>query len=245
MVFFVSSPNFATFSHINPTLERILPSAPWRVKGVNLGTCQREMTKSPGSLVSFYVLPSFVPFFWTLFSLRENTQVEMVPNHQIHFQHLSTKVYNHSSTTFTRAKLKSKTCTAFRDDKVKNVNIEQGWIKIWKDAVNIHPNPITSTCHLLQKLLSAWSIWLLPSKRKLKGQFKHILYGDIHVRTTKLYYQSKSNQLNIHNAFTYSNWPQHRISLYQWNGNMFVWQSERWGLCNIFLWPWNSTTWFQ
>lgn len=93
LFFFVSSPNFATFSHINPTLERILPSAPWRVKGVNLGTCQREMTKSPGSLVSFYVLPSFVPFFWTLFSLRENTQLEMVPNHQIHFQHLSTKVY--------------------------------------------------------------------------------------------------------------------------------------------------------
>ena len=39
--------------------------------------------------------------------------------------------------------------------------------------------------------------------------------------------------------------PQHRISLYVRNGNMFVWQSETWGLCNIFLWPWNSTTWFQ
>lgn len=71
----------------------------------------------------------FVPFFWTLFSLREKHNwkwCQINKFYQIHFQHLSTKVYNHSSTTFTQAKLKSKTCTAFRDDKVKNVNIEKG-----------------------------------------------------------------------------------------------------------------------
>ena len=37
--------------HFHPTLERILPSAPWRVKGVNLGTWKNEQNHA--GFVSF------------------------------------------------------------------------------------------------------------------------------------------------------------------------------------------------